>query len=61
MRYIQDVASRGVTEIELADQGLRYDLTVPLARVVAQYGDLPRFFRRYQIQPVWPADRPGRG
>ncbi len=52
---------RPVREEELADQGLRYDLTVPLARVVAQYGDLPRFFKRYQIQPVWRADRPGRG
>jgi histidyl-tRNA synthetase len=38
--------------------GLRYDLTVPLARVVAQYKDLPRPFKRYQIQPVWRADRP---
>jgi histidyl-tRNA synthetase len=37
---------------------LRYDLTVPLARVVAQYADLPRPFKRYQIQPVWRADRP---
>lgn len=50
-----------VTEADLADQALRYDLTVPLARVVAQYGDLPRYFKRYQIQPVWRADRPGRG
>jgi histidyl-tRNA synthetase len=48
-------------EAELADQGLRYDLTVPLARVVAQYGELPKFFKRYQIQPVWRADRPGKG
>ncbi|MFV8750525.1 histidine--tRNA ligase [Nannocystaceae bacterium ST9] len=48
-------------EGELADQGLRYDLTVPLARVVAQYGELPKFFKRYQIQPVWRADRPGKG
>src|SRR5688500_14345707 len=45
-----------------ADLALRYDLTVPLARVVAQYQDkLPRLFKRYQIQPVWRADRPGRG
>jgi len=45
-----------------ADLALRYDLTVPLARVVAQYqAQLPRPFRRYQIQPVWRADRPGRG
>jgi histidyl-tRNA synthetase len=45
-----------------ADLALRYDLTVPLARVVAQYqNQLPRFFKRYQIQPVWRADRPARG
>jgi histidyl-tRNA synthetase len=37
-------------------------LTVPLARVVAEHGErLPRFFKRYQIQPVWRADRPARG
>ncbi len=41
---------------------LRYDLTVPLARVVAQHqNDLPKFFKRYQIQPVWRADRPAKG
>ncbi len=45
-----------------ADLALRYDLTVPLARVVAEYhGTLPRFFKRYQIQPVWRADRPQKG
>jgi histidyl-tRNA synthetase len=45
-----------------ADLALRYDLTVPLARVVAEYrGTLPRYFKRYQIQPVWRADRPARG
>jgi histidyl-tRNA synthetase len=45
-----------------ADLALRYDLTVPLARVIAQYqNDLPKFFKRYQIQPVWRADRPARG
>src|SRR6266850_97277 len=45
-----------------ADLALRYDLTVPLARVVAQYqNELPRLFKRYQIQPVWRADRPARG
>ncbi len=52
---------RMASEAELADQGLRYDLTVPLARVVAQYGELPKFFKRYQIQPVWRGDRPGKG
>ena len=45
-----------------ADLALRYDLTVPLARVVAQHqAKLPRLFKRYQIQPVWRADRPARG
>ncbi len=44
------------------DLALRYDLTVPTARVVAQYkNELPKFFKRYQIQPVWRADRPARG
>ncbi len=50
-----------VDEKDLADMGLRYDLTVPLARVIANYSDLPKFFKRYQIQPVWRADRPGKG
>jgi histidyl-tRNA synthetase len=45
-----------------ADLALRYDLTVPLARVVAEYqNQLPTLFKRYQIQPVWRADRPARG
>src|SRR5687767_4302930 len=45
-----------------ADLALRYDLTVPLARVIAHHqSKLPRLFKRYQIQPVWRADRPARG
>ncbi|CAN5554556.1 histidine--tRNA ligase [soil metagenome] len=53
---------QGASEKELADLALRYDLTVPLARVAANYkNDLPKFFKRYQIQPVWRADRPARG
>lgn len=45
-----------------ADLALRYDLTVPLARVVAEHrGTLPKFFKRYQVQPVWRADRPQKG
>ena len=41
---------------------LRYDLTVPLARVVAMHGnELPLPFKRYQIAPVWRAERPQRG
>jgi len=50
-----------VEEKDLAEMGLRYDLTVPLARLIANTKDLPRFFKRYQIQLVWRADRPGRG
>ncbi len=49
------------TELDLSDEGLRYDLTVPLARVVANYTELPAFYKRYQIQPVWRADRPAKG
>ncbi len=49
-------------ENELSDLALRYDLTVPLARVIANYtNELPKFFKRYQIQPVWRADRPAKG
>lgn len=50
------------SENHLADAGLRYDLTVPLARVAAEYQhQLPRVFKRYQIQPVYRADRPAKG
>lgn len=64
----------GVTEAELkeanslrlagkiAEKGLRYDLTVPLARFVVQNRHKISFpFKRYQIQPVWRADRPQKG
>ncbi len=44
-----------------ADLGLRYDLTVPLARVMATRPDIPKPFKRYQIQPVWRAEKPQRG
>ncbi len=47
---------------ELVEEALRYDLTVPLSRVVAMYRkELVFPFKRYQIQPVWRADRPQRG
>ena len=47
---------------DLSELGLRYDLTVPLARVTAEYrAELPAVFRRYQIQSVWRADRAQRG
>jgi histidyl-tRNA synthetase len=62
-QLIYKILKRGVHEGSgEADLALRYDLTVPLARVVAEYRDkLPKFFKRYQIQPVWRADRPARG
>ena len=56
----EDWKSLPLAQAALSEEGLRYDLTVPLARVVAQY-ELPKFFKRYQIQPVWRADRPGKG
>jgi histidyl-tRNA synthetase len=62
-KLIFKVLRRGEHEVSgETDLALRYDLTVPLARVVAEYrGKLPKFFKRYQIQPVWRADRPARG
>lgn len=50
-----------VSNPEEEELGLRFDLTVPLARVIAQYRELPRPFRRYQVSPVWRADKPGPG
>lgn len=46
----------------VSEKGLRYDLTVPFARFVVQHRDEIQFpFKRYQIQPVWRADRPQKG
>lgn len=46
----------------ISEKGLRYDLTVPLARTVVMNRHLISFpFKRYQIQPVWRADRPQKG
>ena len=54
--------STGSLASRLCEKGLRYDLTVPLARYVVQhYSELTVPFRRYQIQPVWRADRPQKG
>jgi histidyl-tRNA synthetase len=66
IRSVESIESNGATGLDrpdrLADLALRYDLTVPLARVVAnRKNDIPKFFKRYQIQPVWRADRPARG
>ncbi len=47
---------------KICEKGLRYDLTVPFARFVVQHrNDLQMPFKRYQIQPVWRADRPQKG
>ncbi|MBI9054270.1 MAG: histidine--tRNA ligase [Bacteroidales bacterium] len=48
--------------LEISEKGLRYDLTVPFARFVVQHRSEITFpFKRYQIQPVWRADRPQKG
>ena len=53
--------SQGLT-FEISDRALRYDLTVPFARFVVQnQNELSFPFKRYQIQPVWRADRPQKG
>ena len=47
---------------KLCEKGLRYDLTVPFARFVVMHRNEINFpFKRYQIQPVWRADRPQKG
>ena len=61
-RLARALAEDPVQASELSELGLRYDLTVPLARVTAEYrSELPAVFRRYQIQSVWRADRAQRG
>jgi len=60
-RLARALEQETIAEKDLAEMGLRYDLTVPLARVIAHNSDLPRFFKRYQMQMVWRADRPGKG
>lgn len=60
----EDITSGNLAKLtnKLCEKGLRYDLTVPFARFVVQYrGQLQMPFKRYQIQPVWRADRPQRG
>ncbi|MDE6008773.1 MAG: histidine--tRNA ligase [Muribaculaceae bacterium] len=59
-----EVAERNLVKLtnKMCEKGLRYDLTVPFARFVVQYrGQLQMPFKRYQIQPVWRADRPQKG
>ena len=60
----KDLDERNLVRLtnEMCEKGLRYDLTVPFARFVVQYrGQLQMPFKRYQIQPVWRADRPQKG
>lgn len=59
-----DLTARNTTHLaaRLCEKGLRYDLTVPFARFVVMHrGELSFPFKRYQIQPVWRADRPQKG
>ncbi len=54
--------NRNSLSLKICEKGLRYDLTVPFARFVVQHQNEIEFpFRRYQIQPVWRADRPQKG
>ena len=50
-----------VSNPEKEPLGLRFDLTVPLSRVVSQYRDIPLPFKRYQVSQVWRADKPDPG
>lgn len=57
-----ETESLGALAAKLCDKGLRYDLTVPFARYVVQHrNELQLPFRRFQMQPVWRADRPQKG
>ncbi|MBP6610008.1 MAG: histidine--tRNA ligase [Paludibacter sp.] len=60
----EELLARNATKLtsKISEKGLRYDLTVPFARFVVQNRDKISFpFKRYQIQPVWRADRPQKG
>lgn len=60
----QDLLNRQLVKLtnKMCEKGLRYDLTVPFARFVVQHrNDIQMPFKRYQIQPVWRADRPQKG
>lgn len=66
--FAKDVTEKDLSEgykkltMKISEKGLRYDLTVPFARfVVMNRNDLVMPFKRYQIQPVWRADRPQKG
>ncbi|MBO7194048.1 MAG: histidine--tRNA ligase [Bacteroidaceae bacterium] len=60
----EELLSRNATKLasKFCEKGLRYDLTVPFARYVVMHREELSFpFKRYQIQPVWRADRPQKG
>ena len=60
----EDLESKNLPRLtnEMCEKGLRYDLTVPFARFVVQHrAELQMPFKRFQIQPVWRADRPQKG
>src|SRR5688500_158122 len=65
--FLKDIATKDFGSYkaltgEIAEKGLRYDLTVPFARyVVMNRNEVVFPFKRYQIQPVWRADRPQKG
>jgi histidyl-tRNA synthetase len=67
--YLSKIDEKGLNKTnslglssQICDRGLRYDLTVPFARFVVQHRNEINFpFKRYQIQPVWRADRPQKG
>lgn len=57
-----EAKNSAVLSSQICDRGLKYDLTVPFARFVVQHRNEIQFpFKRYQIQPVWRADRPQKG
>ena len=63
-KYIEkiDELNSNKTTVKISEKALRYDLTVPFARYVVQHQNEIEFpFKRYQIQPVWRADRPQKG
>lgn len=58
----EELANSNALSLKVCEKGLRYDLTVPFARYVVQHQNELAFpFKRYQIQPVWRADRPQKG
>ena len=58
----KEFSSSNALSLKVCEKGLRYDLTVPFARFVVQHQNEISFpFKRYQIQPVWRADRPQKG